>query len=117
MRINLIVFAALLSFGGPAVAQDTTSEPSAPSTQDAQTEEEKRKSAELNVLIERARARQRAADQRSSMLWERWTYAVCLGCGPAPSNVRVVHTHPLRVLSGIPAADDDARERGRRPQT
>jgi hypothetical protein len=69
------------------------------------------KARETKQALERARERQKALDQHNSDLWGRWTYAVCVGCGWTPKNVRIVHTNPSRVLIGIPAADDDARDR------
>lgn len=69
------------------------------------------KAEETRQLIEKARERQKAVDKHNSNLWDRWIYAVCVGCSWTPKNVRIVHTNPLRVLIGISAADDDARER------
>lgn len=69
------------------------------------------KAEETKQLIQRARERQKAVDQHNSDLWERWIYAVCVGCSWTPKNVRIVHTNPSRVLIGIPAAEDDKRER------
>jgi hypothetical protein len=64
------------------------------------------------ALAEAGRKRQAAENARTLDLWTRWIYAVCIGCGVAePKNIRVVHTTPARVLAGIPAAEDDARER------
>ena len=49
------------------------------------------------------------SDAKNADLWTRWTYAVCIGCGPIAGKVRTVYTTPARVLAGIPAAEDDAR--------
>lgn len=66
---------------------------------------------ETRALLESGRKRQEAANAKTLSLWGRWTYAVCIGCGLGePRNIRVVHTTPGRVLAGIPAAQDDARE-------
>ena len=101
-----------LSLYCSAFAQDSGSNP--PQVETKEKQAEKRKADETQALMEQARARQRATDQRINAMWERWTYAICIGCGWVPRNVRIVHTYPLRVLAGIPAAVDDARERGPR---
>lgn len=115
MRIVIMVCAAILISSTPSGAQDGAVGTSPSAKPEAQ--ENERKSAEIKAATDRARARQRVTDQRNNALWERWIYAVCIGCGWVPRDVRIVHTHPLRVLAGIPAADDDARERGGRPPT
>ena len=67
------------------------------------------KAAEIKRFIELGQQRQRAVDSRNTKLWERWTMAICIGCGPLPVGYRIVYTTPARVLAGIPAADDDRR--------
>jgi hypothetical protein len=114
MRTTMLFCVALLTLSRPAMAQDNTPQQSPSVTPEAQAEQ--KKIAEARAVTERALARQRVTDRRNNMLWERWTYAVCIGCGWVPRHLRVVHTYPLRVLAGIPAADDDVRERsGRLP--
>ena len=71
------------------------------------------KAAETRKWVEIGQQRQRAVDARNTKLWERWTLAICIGCGPLPVKYRVVYTTPARVLAGIPAADDDARRSSR----
>lgn len=101
MRVWVTGIGALLLLGGSASAQETQPAP----TSDA-------KAQEVKTFIERARIRQRTIDRRNTDLWQRWTYAVCIGCGgSAPGPHRMVYTTPGRVLAGIPAADDDARAR------
>ena len=97
----------------PARAAEPPVQETKTSVQESRTDDQKM--AEIKALIARARARQRATDSRNTQVWARWNYAVCLGCGWAPKGVRVVHTHPLRVLAGIIAADDDARELAGKP--
>ena len=109
MRQLLIAAATLANIVHPALAQTAPHrQPTGKSSGDA-TSDAKR--AEISALIERAQRKQAVVDARNTQLWERWTYAVCVGCGPVPKNLRIVHTTPERVLAGIPAADDDARER------
>lgn len=69
------------------------------------------KAAEVKTNLDVAKKRQIALDSRTTDLWVRWTHAVCIGCGPTPNRLRIVHTYPRRVLQGIPAALDDMRER------
>lgn len=69
------------------------------------------RAAQVRAVMATARKRQEAIDRQNTDLWARWTHAVCRGCTPTPKGLRLVHTHPMRVLSGIPAALDDARER------
>lgn len=66
---------------------------------------------EIGGRVAKGRERQEASDRRTSRLWERWIYAVCIGCGPLPGRFRAVYTNPGRVLAGIAAADDDERAR------
>ena len=105
MRQLLITAATLSNIVHPVLAQPAPHrQPSADATSDARR-------GEIRALIERAQRKQAVVDARNTQLWERWTYAVCIGCGPEPKSVRIVHTTHARVLAGIPAADDDARER------
>lgn len=67
------------------------------------------KAAEIKRLIEIGQLRQRAADAHNTRIWQRWDFAVCIGCGPMPKRFRIVYTTPARVLAGYLAADDDAR--------
>ncbi|KQT46787.1 hypothetical protein ASG52_13890 [Methylobacterium sp. Leaf456] len=97
------------AFGGPAFAQGGQDAPSVTPQQRESVSNEKAK--QIRILIAEARKRQQAVDRRNTDLWVRWTYAVCIGCGPTPKSLRIVHTYPLRVLTGTPAAMDDARER------
>ena len=64
---------------------------------------------EIKALIEQGIKRQEALEKRNTNVMARWGYAVCIGCGPRPKDFRSVYTHPLRVLAGFVAADDDAR--------
>ncbi|MCJ2102791.1 hypothetical protein [Methylobacterium sp. E-046] len=109
MRISIMVFAIISGLMTSALAQH--SQPRRDPVQAKTDINSDAKAEETKQLIERARERQKAVDQHNSNLWERWIYAVCMGCGWTPRNVRIVHTNPSRVLIGIPAADDDARER------
>lgn len=107
------MFAApVLMIAAPARAQEPHAlDERSGSTSDA-------KAAELKVYIERARQRQRVVDRHNTELWQRWTYAVCVGCGGAgPGPHPSVFTTPARVLAGIPAAEDDARARRGRGRT
>ena len=107
LPILILVFSSGLMTSAVAQHSQPRQNPAQPKTDinsDAKAEETKQ-------AIERARERQKAVDQHNSDLWGRWIYAVCVGCGWTPKNVRIVHTNPSRVLIGIPAADDDARER------
>ena len=72
---------------------------------------------DIEALIEAGRKREEASNSKTLDLWSRWIYAVCIGCGYTPRNVRIVYTKPARVLAGIPAAEDDARERSARRRT
>ena len=109
MQLLILIFVMFSGLTTSALAQH--SQPRRDAVQ-AQTEiNSDAKAEETKQAIERARERQKAVDRHNSDLWERWIYAVCVGCGWTPKNVRIVHTNPSRVLIGIPAADDDARER------
>jgi hypothetical protein len=109
MRPSFIATVLLLSAGLPASAQDSTTAP--PSAEQQQDPTSDAKQAELKARIEAGRKKQDAANAKTMGLWTRWTYAVCIGCGVGEStNIRIVHTTPERVLAGIPAAEDDARE-------
>ena len=108
MRLSILILMMLSSLTISAAAQ-----PSRPARDPVQTKTDinsDAKAEETKRLIEQARERQKAVDQHNSNLWERWTYAVCVGCGWTPKNVRIMHTNPSRVLIGIPAAEEDARE-------
>lgn len=92
----------------PASAQDSPPSQVATKQQDPLSDAAH---AQVRVQIEAGRKRQEAANSKTMGLWSRWTYAVCIGCSVGePKNIRVVHTTPARVLAGIPAAEDDARE-------
>ncbi|MBE7197256.1 MAG: hypothetical protein INR70_05585 [Parafilimonas terrae] len=94
----------------PATAQP--SDQARPLPQQRQNPASDEKAAETKKLVEAGRKRQDAENARTMKLWTRWTYAVCIGCSLGePRHIRVVHTTPARVLAGIPAAQDDARER------
>ena len=117
MRRLVIALAMLANAALPALAQNTAHKQPRPEQQQDATSDAKR--AEINALIEAGQKRQDAANAKTLDLWSRWTYAVCIGCGPIAGKIRVVYTTPGRVLAGIPAAQDDAREqaaalRGRR---
>ena len=92
----------------PVLAQNTAHRQPTPEKTVDMTSDAKR--AETNALIEKAQKRQNVVDARNSRLWERWTYAVCIGCGDTQTNVREVYTTPGRVLAGVRAAADDARQ-------
>ncbi|MGU3330354.1 hypothetical protein ACLBXB_25855 [Methylobacterium mesophilicum] len=109
MRTLILILVLISGLSSPVFAQHTqprrdASGNSSDINSDAKAEETKK-------LIGKARERQKSLDNQNTNLWDRWIYAVCLGCTWAPKNVRIVHTHPSRVLMGIPAAEDDARER------
>ncbi len=109
MRGLILISIAFVGFLSPAQAQHRQPRGDASqSNPDIMSDE---KAAETKQLIEKGRQRQKGTDRHNSDLWGRWSYAVCIGCGWAPKNVRIVHTNPMRVLAGIPAAEDDARGR------
>ena len=64
---------------------------------------------EIDALYAAAQKEEKAEDARRAKLMAHWTYAVCIGCGPAPKPFKPVVTNPLRVLAGIPAWVDDER--------
>lgn len=107
MRFLLAAF-LLLMVVLPAASQPSDQRQAEPQQQPNSASDEQ--AAETKKLIEAGRKRQEAENARTLKLWERWTYAVCIGCSVGePKHVRVVHTTPARVLAGIPAAQDDAR--------
>jgi len=109
MRPTFIATVLLLTAGLPASVQASSPMPRTAEQQQDPTSDAKQ--AELKVRIEAGQKKQDAANARTMGLWTRWTYAVCIGCGVGePKNLRIVHTTPERVLAGIPAAEDDARE-------
>ncbi|MCJ2038793.1 hypothetical protein MKK55_07465 [Methylobacterium sp. J-059] len=111
MRAGLLIFAGMIVAASPTSAQEIQ-KPSVTDQQRKSVGDEK--AAEIRALIEKARIRQQGVDRQNENLWARWTYAVCIGCGPVSGKIRMVRTNPLRVLMGIPAAEDDARgERGK----
>ncbi len=93
----------------PAAAQDGVRTPPAPGRPADATSDER--AAEIRNAIKRAQVRQRTVEARNTRIWRRWDYAVCIGCGPVPKGLRIVHTTPARVLAGHLAADDDAAPR------
>lgn len=109
MRALLLIMIGFMGFSEPATAQHTQPRRDLSGSKTDITSDEK--ALEIKQLIAKAQERQKAVDRHNSGLWDRWVYAVCLGCGWAPKNVRIVHTNPTRVLAGIPAAEDDARGR------
>ena len=109
MRLILGLFAGLSILSSPCGAQPGQNQPSVTARQREAVGEER--AAEVRAAIAEARRRQDRIDRENTDLWLRWTYAVCIGCGPMPRTFRPVHTHPLRVLSGVPAALDDERDR------
>ena len=102
---------ALCAQAWPVLAQGKTQPRPVQSEIPGATSEEK--AAEIKRQIEVGQARQRSADARNTRIWQRWDYAVCIGCGPMPKRFRIVYTTPARVLAGFLAADDDDA-RGRR---
>lgn len=109
MRTLILISFLLISFLSPVFAQHTRPRRDAAGTSNNINSDAKAE--ETRQLITKAREKQKSIDNKNTNLWDRWIYAVCLGCTWAPKNVRIVHTHPSRVLMGIPAAEDDARER------
>lgn len=109
MRQIFVTTLLLINTVLQAAAQDAASpSPSVNEQQDLTSDDKTR---ELKARIEAGRKKQEAANAKTTGLWTRWTYAVCIGCGVGePKNMHVVHTTPARVLAGIPAAEDDARE-------
>ncbi|GJE15427.1 hypothetical protein [Methylobacterium marchantiae] len=97
----------------PSVAAPPSVAPSSTVTAQQRRAVSDERAAEIRAVIAEARKRQDGIDHQNTNLWLRWTYAVCLGCGPMPRAFRPVRTNPLRVLVGIPAAMDDARDRRR----
>ena len=109
MRPFLVAGILLPSAVLPAFAQDSVA--SSPVTEQRQDPTSDAAHAQVKARIEAGRKKQEVANAKTMGLWTRWTYAVCIGCGVGePKNIRVVHTTPARVLVGIPAAEDDARE-------
>ncbi|MCJ2104351.1 hypothetical protein MKK70_02920 [Methylobacterium sp. E-041] len=108
MHSKFLAFATLIVAVSPTLAQEAQ-QPEVTVEQRKLTSDEK--AAQIRVLIEKARIRQQAVDRKNETMWSRWTYAVCIGCGPFDKHARVVFTNPLRVLAGIRAADDDERQR------
>ena len=108
MRTLILISITFIGLVSPALAQHAQPRGDASANKIDITSDEK--ALEVKQLIARAQERQKAVDRHNSGLWDRWVYAVCLGCGWAPKNVRIMHTNPSRVLMGISAAEDDARE-------
>ena len=108
MRLPKAILLSICAVIPPAYGQATPKEPSVTPEQRKSVSDQK--AAEVKALIAEARKRQEVIDRQNTDLWSRWTYAVCVGCGPNPKRLRVVHTHPHRVLKGVPAAEDDMRE-------
>lgn len=67
------------------------------------------RAAEIKRQVSHAKQRQERFERQNTDLWSRWTNAVCIGCEPPRRRQRIVYTNPLRVLAGIPAAEDDDR--------
>ena len=109
MRQPILILIACVGVSSPALAQHT--QPRRDAIEAKTDPGSDAKAEETRQNIAKARERQKVIDKQRSDLWGRWAYAVCIGCGWTPKNVRVVHTNPSRVLMGIPAAEDDARER------
>lgn len=107
MQSLIFGFGVAVLICGPVVAQERQ-RPSVTDQQKKAVSDEK--AAEIRVLIAKARARQQAIDRQNERLWTRWSYAICIGCGPVSGKMRTVRTNPIRVLMGIPAAEDDARD-------
>ena len=108
MRTLILISITFIGLVSPALAQHAQPRGDASANKIDITSDEK--ALEVKQLIASAQERQKAVDRHNSGLWDRWVYAVCLGCGWAPKNVRIMHTNPSRVLMGISAAEDDARE-------
>ncbi|MCJ2012757.1 hypothetical protein [Methylobacterium sp. J-076] len=109
MRPLIIASMLLTAAAMPACAQDKNPSPAVTEQQPDPSSDSKQ--AEIKERIEAGRKKQDAFNAKAMGLWTRWTYAVCIGCGVGePKNTRIVHTTPSRVLAGIPAAEDDARE-------
>lgn len=106
MLVRFLTFGMMIVASAPTIAQEAE-KPSVTEQQRKSVSEEK--AAEIRALIEKAKIRQQEVDRQNENLWTRWTYAVCIGCGPVSGKIRTVRTNPLRVLMGIPAAEDDAR--------
>lgn len=111
MRVFTLSCGIVLMSMAPALSQEPSRKSPASPAPGAASDE---KAAEVRRAIQRGQARQRVADLRNTRIWQRWGYAVCVGCGPLPSDCRRVYTTPGRVLAGFIAADDDARRTGRR---
>ena len=108
MRTLILISIVFIGFVSPVLAQHTQPRGDASGSKVDIISDEK--ALEVKQLIAKAKERQKAVDRHNSGLWDRWVYADCLGCGRVPKNVRIMHTNPSRVLIGIPAAEDDARE-------
>lgn len=114
MQIIVSIAAMSILLIAPAIAQGKPQPKPAISPLSDMTPDQK--AAETKRWIEIGRKRQEASDARNTRIWKRWDYAVCIGCGPIPKNLRIVYTTPSRVLAGYIAADDDANgmKRGKR---
>ena len=115
MRYFVIAALLLVPTTLPALAQNTNHRQPRPDRVKDPTSDAKR--SEISAAIEAGQKRQAALNAKNTDLWARWTYAVCIGCGPIVGKVRIVYTTPARVLAGIPAAEDDARNKARGRQT
>ena len=105
MRIVASLLIALCAQASPVLAQGKPQPRPAQSETPGATSDEK--AAEIKRQIEAGQARQRSVDAHNTRIWQRWDYAVCIGCGPMPKRFRIVYTTPARVLAGFLAADDD----------
>ncbi len=114
MRIAAPLFIALCALVSPVLAQAKPQPRPSQSEIPGATSDEK--AAEIRRLIELGQARQRSVDAHNTRIWQRWDYAVCIGCGPMPKKFRTVYTTPGRVLAGVLAADDDDRRVKRSPR-
>ncbi|GJE27213.1 hypothetical protein [Methylobacterium organophilum] len=109
MRLLITTVLFFAAFARPSLAQDPQDAPSVTPEQRRSVSDER--AAEIRAVLAQARKRQESVDRQNTDLWARWTHAVCIGCDPTPKGLRIVHTYPHRVLKGIPAAEDDRRER------
>jgi hypothetical protein len=114
MRNSFGALFILVGTAGPCLAQDD--KPSSSVTPEQREAVSDERAAEIRAQLREGRKRQDAINASYRALMTRWSLAFCIGCEARPYKGRILHTYPLRVLAGIPATEDDARERrGRVP--
>lgn len=106
----LLVSDACAQSGRTVTGAGQTKPPSRDAAPPATGGSDEQKQTELSEAIRRGQERQQARDRATDELFERWQFAVCVGCNVVNKPFRRVWTNPLRVLAGIPASEDDKRQ-------